>query len=216
MIWELVKKEVIFLTSSLKSTIVSIIVISFFLPTVGMGFGMAMPALACYIGFYGILAYEEKSKMHLLNLALPVTRKEICLSKYIYAIGFIVFVTLLSSIGSGLGIVIRGGGELEGFIASLPIYMTLMFTVAIIYLAIVVPCIFYWGTIKARYVLLGIYIAIFIVANNMNSVMKETMSEVLTNTLSGRGIILIITIAVISMVISIGISLKIWEKKDVK
>ncbi len=215
MIWELVKKEVIFLTSSLKSTIVSIILMTLFLPTIGMGFGIAMPALACYIGFYGILAYEEKSKMHLLNLALPVTRKEICLSKYVYAIGFIVFVTLISSIGSGLGIVMRGG-ELGEFISSLPTYMTLMLTGAMIYLAIIVPCIFYWGTIKARYVLLGIYIAIFIVASNVNSVMKETMSEVLITTLFGRGMVLLLIIAVISMAISIGISLRIWEKKDVK
>lgn len=215
MIWELVKKDIIFLVSSLKSTVVSIILMAFFFPFTGIAFGIAMPVLICYIGIYGILAYEERSKMHLLNLALPVTRKEICLSKYVYAIGFVIFATLLSTIGSGVGVAIAGRTEMAEFISQLPAYMTLMFTVAIIYLAVIIPCIFYWGTIKARYVLFGIYIATFTAANNINSMMKRPMNESLNNVLE-NGMLLLVVIAIISMLISISISLRIWEKKDVK
>ena len=215
MIWELVKKDVIFLVTSLKSTLLAIIVLGLFLPLTGLGFGIAMPALVCYIGFYGVLAYEERSKMQLLDLALPVTRKEICLSKYVYALGLVIFSTLLSSLGSGLGILIEGE-KISEFIRALPLYMTLMVTIALIYLSVVMPCIFYWGTIKARYILMGIYILIFVAASSMNGVIMGKISESFNGYLSGCGILLVVMIAIICIAISIGISLRIWENKDVR
>lgn len=214
MIWELVKKDIIFLVASLKSTLVSITLLALFLPLTRIGFGIAMPALVCYIGFYGVLAYEERSKMHLLNLALPVTRKEICLSKYVYAIGLVVFATILSSIGTGLGVMTTDGGEMSAFILKLPSYMVLMFAIAVIYLSVMMPCVFYWGTIKARYILMGIYVMIFIGASNMDLITLGKMSENFNGYLSGHGILLIV--AVICFSISISISLRIWEKRDVR
>lgn len=214
MIRELVKKDIIFLVDSLKSTLVSIILLALFLPLTGRGFGIAMPALVCYIGLYGVLAYEERSKMHLLNLALPVTRKEICLSKYVYGIGIVIFATIFSSIGMGLGVMTTESGEMSEFILRLPSYMILMFAIAVIYLSVMMPCIFYWGTIKARYVLMGIYIMIFIGASNINLITLKEMGESFNGYLSGHGILLIV--AVICFSVSIRISLRIWEKRDVK
>ena len=215
MIWELVKKDIIFLVASLKSTLLSIILLALCLPLTGIGFGIATPALVCYVGFYGVLAYEERSKMHLLNLALPVTRKEICISKYVYAIGLVIFMTILSSIASGLRVVI-GGEELRAFALSLPLYMILMFSIAILYLSVMMPCVFKWGTIKARYILMGIYIAIFIGSGSINWVVAtEKFSESLNRYLSGHNMLLLIIGALICCSISINVSLKIWEKKDV-
>ena len=214
MIWELVKKDIIFLVASLKSTLVSITLLAVFLPLTGIGFGIAMPALVCYIGFYGVLAYEERSKMHLLNLALPVTRKEICLSKYVYAIGLVIFATILSSIGTSIGVMITESGEMSEFISRLPGYMALMFAVAVIYLSVIIPCVFYWGTIKARYVLMGIYMMIFIGASNINLITMGKMGKSFNGYLSGHGILLIV--ATICFPVSISISLRIWEKRDVK
>lgn len=216
MIWELVKKDITFLVASLKSTLVSIILLALCLPLTGIGFGIAIPALVCYIGLYGILAYEERSKMHLLNLSLPVTRKEICLSKYIYAIGLVVFTMILSSIGSGLGVMATGREELNAFISGLPLYMALMFTIAIIYLSVIIPCVFYWGTIKARYVLMGLYIIIFIGASNINIIRMGTIGESFNRYLSGHGIVSLIIAAMICFFVSIAISLRIWENKDMQ
>lgn len=215
MIWELVKKDIIFLVASLKSTLVSITLLALFLPLTGIGFGIAMPALVCYIGFYGVLAYEERSKMHLLNLALPVTRKEICLSKYVYAIGLVVFATILSSIGTSIGVMITEGGEMSEFISRLPGYMALMFATAVIYLSVIIPCVFYWGTIRARYILMGLYMMIFIGASNINFIALGKMNESFNRYLSGHGVLLLIA-AVICFSVSISISLRIWEKRDVK
>lgn len=215
MIWELVKKDIIFLVASLKSTLVSITLLALFLPLTGIGFGIAMPALVCYIGFYGVLAYEERSKMHLLNLALPVTRKEICLSKYVYAIGLVVFATILSSIGTSIGVMITEGGEMSEFISRLPGYMALMFATAVIYLSVIIPCVFYWGTIRARYILMGLYMMIFIGASNINFIALGKMNESFNRYLSGHGVLLLIA-AVICFSVSISISLRIWEKRDVE
>lgn len=215
MIWELVKKDIIFLVASLKSTLVSITLLALFLPLTGIGFGIAMPALVCYIGFYGVLAYEERSKMHLLNLALPVTRKEICLSKYVYAIGLVIFATILSSIGTGLGVMTAASGEMSEFILRLPSYMVLMFAIAVIYLSVIIPCVFYWGTIKARYVLMGLYMMIFIGASNINLIVLGRMDESFNGYLSKHGVLLLI-VAIICFSVSISISLRIWEKRDIK
>lgn len=216
MIWELVKKDITFLVASLKSTLVSIILLALCLPLTGIGFGIAIPALVCYIGLYGILAYEERNKMHLLNLSLPVTRKEICLSKYIYAIGLVVFTMILSCIGSVFGVMATGKEELSAFISGLPLYMTLMFTIAIIYLSVIIPCVFYWGTIKARYVLLGLYMIIFVAASNINIMRMGTIGESLNRYLSGNGMLLLMVVTMICFFISISISLRIWEKKDIQ
>ena len=216
MIWELVKKDIIFLVASLKSTLLSIILLALCLPLTGIGFGIVTPALVCYVGFYGVLAYEERSKMHLLNLALPVTRKEICISRYVYAIGLVIFMTILSSIGSILGVAAIGKEDLREFVLSLPLYMILMFSIAILYLSVMIPCIFKWGTIKARYILMGIYVVILIGSGSINGVVAtEKISESLNRYLSGHNMLLLIIGALICWVISLKISLKIWEKKDV-
>ncbi|MBU3804378.1 MAG: ABC-2 transporter permease [Candidatus Cellulosilyticum pullistercoris] len=216
MIWELVKKDIIFLVASLKSTLLSIILLALCLPLTGIGFGIVTPALVCYVGFYGVLAYEERSKMHLLNLALPVTRKEICISRYVYAIGLVIFMTILSSIGSILGVAAIGKEDLREFVLSLPFYMILMFSIAILYLSVMIPCIFKWGTIKARYILVGIYVVILIGSGSINGVVAtEKISESLNRYLSGHNMLLLIIGALICWVISLKISLKIWEKKDV-
>lgn len=216
MIWKLVKKDIIFLVASLKSTLISIILLSLCLPLTGIGFGIAIPALVCYIGIYGILAYEERSKMNVLNLALPVTRKEICLSKYVYAVGLVVFTMIFATIGGGLGVVAKEAGELSAFVSRLPLYMALMFTIAIIYLSVIIPCVFYWGTIKARYVLMGVYIIIFIGASNINLLMIGAISESFNRYLSGHGVLLLIIVAAVCFFVSIAISLRIWEKKDIQ
>ena len=72
------------------------------------------------------------------------------------------------------------------------------------------------GTIKARYILVGIYVVIFIGGSSINwAVATEKFSESLNRYLSGHNMLLLIIGALICCSISINVSLKIWEKKDV-
>ena len=100
MVKELIKKDIIFLLSSLKSTVAIIICFSLFMSMINKAYGMVTPALACYIGFYSLMAYEERNKMDLVEFALPVSRQEICLSKYIEIVLFIIFSCICSTVGS--------------------------------------------------------------------------------------------------------------------
>lgn len=211
MIWKLVKKDLTYLITSLKSTIVSIICLGLFLPMVGIGFGIAMPALVCYVGFYGILAYEERSKMHLLSATFPVTRREICLAKYMYALLIIVFAMILSLVGSLIGSVANEGSYT--LLDELPLYITLMAASAIIYIAVILPFVFKFGTIKARYALMIIYIFIFVFATNFNTVDMTNVSQYIPQI--GSKIMILWVVSIICWLISIAISLKIWDKKDI-
>lgn len=211
MIWTLVKKDLTYLTTSLKSTVVSIIVLGLFLSMAGIGFAISMPAFICYIGFYSVLAYEERSKMQLLNAALPVTRKEICLAKYIFAFLMIVFAMMLALAGTLMGYM--AAGSTEALLTELPFYITLMGTGALIYISVMLPCVFYFGTMKARYVMMGIYILTFVFATNLNHYKMSSITGLLKG--FGSPILLFWVAAIGGCLLSIAVSIRIWKKKDI-
>ena len=71
----LIKKNWIYLITSIKSALVSSILFCLFMPMWSIGFGVVMPALIGYILTYSIMAYEERSKVELMTAAMPVSRK---------------------------------------------------------------------------------------------------------------------------------------------
>lgn len=214
MIMTLVRKDLMYFTKSLKSTFLITILLSFGMSMVNISFGLAIPALVCYIGFYSLLAYEERSKMNLLTIALPVTRQQICLSKYSEMLVFIFGSTLLSLSGMCIH-QLTGTSKMLAASDYLYTLMPIMIGGALVYAAIMMPCIFHFGIIKARYVMLVMYIGIFSVAssmgngNNIMIIMKQ-MSQIRSDIL-GMGVL---GIGIVMFIISYLISLKIWCKKD--
>ena len=67
MIAQIIKKDFIYLTTSLKSTLVMMLIFSLFMPMANMAFACVMPALVCYLGFYSLIAYEERNKSNIFN-----------------------------------------------------------------------------------------------------------------------------------------------------
>jgi len=63
---------------------------------------------------------------------------------------------------------------------------------------------------------MGLYLVIFIGASNINSIVVGKIGESFNRYLSGHGMLLLIIVAIICYSVSISISLRIWEKKDVK
>lgn len=70
MTMKLVKKDFMHLGYSLKSLILSWLVLCTLLPLVNLGVALAMPALGAYLAFYSMMSYEEKNKGSLLTSAL--------------------------------------------------------------------------------------------------------------------------------------------------
>lgn len=212
MIAQIIKKDFIYLTTSLKSTLVMMLIFSLFMPMANMAFACVMPALVCYLGFYSLIAYEERNKSNIFNMSLPLSRQDICLSKYIENTIFIIFSSILALIG--LWASQKSAASEIQFIESSSMQMLqIMLSIGLIYSAIILPCIFYFGTIKARYVLLATYVVIFVLANNIkNAALNEIMCKA-ANVFNGSLIFMLIG-AIIATIISYMISKLIWEKKE--
>lgn len=211
MVVQLVKKDLVYLATSLKSTLGIVITFAFCFPMINVGIGCIVPALVCYIGFYSTLAYEERNKMDILNLSLPVNRKAICLAKYIEVLIFIVGGCILSSLGMLLmqrtSIILLEGG-IYGMIP-------VMLAVALVYSAIIIPCVFYFGTLKARYVLLLFYVVIFILGNSLESTGFVNFINYIGRIGDGYVNLIGVLIALVLFILSYSISLRIWRYKEV-
>ena len=213
MLIQLIKKDLTYLAVSLKVTLLLIILFALFMPMANISYACVMPALVCYIGFYSVFAYEERNKMDLLNASLPVRRRDICLAKYIHVLIIVIGTCILSIIGVSLSPSLHVDGLLgynEAVVQLLPI----MLSIAMIYSAIVLPCLFYFGTIKTKYVLMTSYILIFI---GINSIDNEKMMDILQLIKGiGRGgaSIIGLLVSMLIFILSYQVSLHIWAHKE--
>lgn len=211
---QLVKKDMVYLITSLKSVIIMGIVLALCLPFANIGFGIAMPALCTYLVVYSIMAYEERSKVMLLNISLPVTRKALCRAKYIEAFLFIIINTVLATVGTWVNYLVGEASYSGSFIELIEPLVVTMLVLGGIYIGVILPLIFHFGTTKAKLILMVTYIIIFVGASNIG---KIDMSSVFGNMevlLGSFGQIILILIAVGALIISYSISLRIFEKKD--
>lgn len=212
MVVEMIKKDLVYLVTSLKSTIITMCIISLFLPMANVSYACVMPALVCYIGFYSLMAYEERNKMHIFNISLPVDRKDICLSKYVEVLLYILVSSILALLGVKYAQVTLMNTEQGIEIKTIEI-ITVMFSLGMVYSAVMLPTIFYFGTIKARYVLLLIYVLIFVGAN---SIKNDVIEKVLTKIMGvfNGSLVLMFVIAAAVFIASYIISNRIWDKKE--
>lgn len=212
MLLQTVKKDFIYLSTSLKTTLIIMLIFSLFMPMANMAFACVMPALVCYLGFYSLIAYEERNQSNIFNMSLPLTRREICLSKYIENIIFVIFSSLLACIGCWMAQQTTAS-EIEFIEFNMVSMLLSMLSIGLVYSAVMLPCIFYFGTVKARYALFATYMVIFILANTIkNSVLSEIMYKV-TKVFGGSLIFMLIS-AVMVIWISYIISQRIWAKKE--
>ena len=213
----LIKKNWIYLITSIKSALVSSILFCLFMPMWSIGFGVVMPALIGYILTYSIMAYEERSKVELMTAAMPVSRKEMCTSRYIESLIYLIGGCVIAQIGLWFNFITQQHMMMEEILKMVPIMLAATFLIGAIYNSIILPVIFYFGTIKARYYLMFSYILIFVGANTITNMrLVDESIVVYINKLDGIMPILMMLIGVIIYYISYRISLNIWKKKDFK
>jgi len=212
MVVEMVKKDLLYLGTSLKTTIILMCIISLCLPMANISYACVMPALVCYIGFYSLMAYEERNKMHIFNISLPVDRKDICLSKYVEVLLYIIVSGVLALLGVKYAQVTSISSVHEIQINTVEL-ITVMLSLGMVYSAVMLPAIFYFGTIKARYVLMLIYVFIFVGAN---SIKNDAIEKVLTKIMVvfNGSLVLMFVIAAAVFIASYIISNRIWDKKE--
>ena len=213
----LIKKNWIYLFTSIKSALVTSIIFCLFMPMWSIGFGVVMPALIGYVLTYSIMAYEERSKVELMTAAMPVSRKEMCTSRYIESFIYLIAGCIVAEIGLWFNFMTQQHMVIGEILKMVPIMLAVTFLIGSIYNSIILPTIFYFGTIKARYYLMFSYIVVFVGANTISNIglVDEGIVEYI-NRLDSIMPILMTVIGIIIYYISYRISLNIWKKKDFK
>lgn len=146
------------------------------------------------------IAYDEHNHTVRLMLASGVSRKNMALSKYMYA---------LILIGAMTGINIPIVGLIEGF-AEAFVTSILLAIAGMAYISILLPLLFRFGTEKARiYMMLGVLIPLL--AGGLISVLSTSFSIQLNDAVLVFGIVLLCLIVIL---VSMVLSIHIVEKKD--
>ena len=219
----LIKKDLLNL-SSYKTTLLIIIIFCSFGIVGTESITMAPIVICTIIGMISLSAfnYDESSKSDKFILSLPITKKEIVLSKYILAISSIIIGGLLGIILTILIAnilnIIRPSDLISIDYQNLFI-STLggMFGIALIQ-SIQIPSIYKWGAEKGRiqmfiiiFAIILLIIVLSLLATKFNISINMGQIEQFLNK---YGILILILSMIIMYSISYNISTKIYLKKD--
>lgn len=219
----LMRKEFMYLFKNLKyNWVLSLICVTIFCILVP-SLSFVTVIITPYFLVYGIMAHEEQNHSDALNYTLPVSRKDICISRYLSGLVYAIVTALGVSITLSTGLVVKSGynvmfKQMEGINI-----FSILVGIALIYTAIIIPIIYKFGCIKMRIAMLVIYILCFACSEIFMSILQEmtggmSIEQVDLNTQvviegAGGGWILLIggIIYIVSYVISVGI----LNKKEV-
>lgn len=209
----LIQKEIIYLIKSLKSTWVMCLLFLIGFPLVAPEMGIAAMAIVPYCLIYGVMAHEEKCQSEAMTLVLPVTRHDIVGAKYCLGI-------LYGVLGMPIMLVsfkIRALMSPTPFVTSLEHqYMAIgvmLVGMAMLFVAIVVPLILKFGTIKMRYIIFILYFVIFAFAGAIQSIFEVAHIDLIH--ISGPiGVLLGIVGLLAIYGLSYKLSVRIYDKKE--
>ncbi|MEG0388138.1 MAG: ABC-2 transporter permease [Niameybacter sp.] len=218
----LMRKELIYLFKCLKSTwIISLLFMTVF-TLIAPQMCMLATIIVPYFLIYGVMAHEEQSHSNALNHTLPVSRKEVGMSKYLLGLVYSLVV------GIGVTLVLRTGLVMEKEYIKVFEQMgwinlsSILIGSALFYTALIIPIILRFGCMKMRMVMFVIYGVLFGVSSVVINIIKEVIvnpfetPEVFAQIQipSSIGIVFLIGIF-ICYGLSYGISSNILEKKQI-
>lgn len=209
------------LCSSKKSSkmILLLCIFYFFIGIMAKNFQVLNIGVAVFLVIIPInaLAFDEKSKFEKYALTMPISRKELILSKYLLGI-ILGFVCLI--IGFLLNIISYYFLDIVITSKSIIIMFTYFF-VTIIILFITLPIFFKYGTQKARFVLFAIFsipFLVILIAKTAKFDFNKVSNYIENSWLTSLGIYsilaLVIVFTLVIFIISLLISYKIYEKKE--
>lgn len=212
----LMRKEFMYLFKNLKSTWIMTLVIIGIFTVISPDANLIACIMVPYFMIYGVMAHEEQNHSDALNYTLPVTRRDICTSKYLlgilYTLGTAAIVTSILSIGTRIAPnhygVFNEMGNLN--------VLCILVGGSLIYTALIVPIIYKFGCIKMRMVMFVIYFVGFGAAFAITGILSEVMPQ---SSISSGGVAIggsVLLISMILYVISYLVGLNILNKKEVK
>ncbi|MEG0906083.1 MAG: ABC-2 transporter permease [Cellulosilyticaceae bacterium] len=210
-LYKLIRKELIFFKGTMSMQfIISLLFITVF-PLISANFIFMGSMIIPYFAIYGAMAYEEKSRGEVLVAILPVSRQEICLSKYILGMLYTILGVVISVSCLLLGELFLPPQAVRTLVISnIGGFSVMMVVIGMIYTAIMLPIVFKFGTEKSRYIMLFLYMGIFAVSGVVGGVLKEIGKvEMGTGIAIGMGLVGILLYG-----LSINLSIKIMINKE--
>ncbi|MDF2878897.1 MAG: hypothetical protein K0S30_1993 [Clostridia bacterium] len=216
----LVKKDLIYLGTSLKRLVLMAVVFSVFIPIGNVVYAFGVPAIMGYLLTYGVFAYEEKNKMNLLAISLPVKRSALCSAKYITSLIYIVSsvaLTILGLIVSSYTPIESGFVNTPGFILNM---VCMLLATALIYHACILPIIIYFGAIQVRYILFILYVGVFVMIGIFGEATIERgnslahINLMLDKGLNSISSLLILLVSLLVYMISYSIANGLYSRKE--
>lgn len=213
----LMKKDLYNLSSYKVSLLIALIFCSCFVLMDNINFGPVIFSVMLGMMTLSTFNYDETSKSEKYILSLPVTKKEIILSKYVLG----VFASVIGAfLGMAITIVLV---EIYNIVSSSAIFYSIeslfsttigsIFGVSFIQ-AIQIPSIYKWGAERGRIQMFIIIVIIAVVGVLLTSLLKGIDISALTKIFNQYGLILIILATIFMYAISYKISLKIYKNKE--
>ena len=213
----LMKKDLYNLSSYKVSLLIALIFCSCFVLMDNINFGPVIFSVMLGMMALSTFNYDETSKSEKYILSLPVTKKEIILSKYVLG----VFASVIGAfLGMAITIVLV---EIYNIVSSSAIFYSIeslfsttigsIFGVSFIQ-AIQIPSIYKWGAERGRIQMFIIIVIIAVVGVLLTSLLKGIDISALTKIFNQYGLILIILATIFMYAISYKISLKIYKNKE--
>lgn len=165
------------------------------------------PAMLGGLFSVSIMAYDEKSGWNSYAAILPCTRRMIVTEKYIFAVLFIIPIAVINSAAIIAGEMMRGGSMAEAGMIILT-----MLSVAIIFPSIMLPASLKFGVEKGRIIF---YIVIVLISASFPVIFNIIGSDGDTGPVVFSYGFQTFIIAVVIMVLSWFISVRIYESKDI-
>ena len=213
----LMKKDLYNLSSYKVSLLIALIFCSCFVLMDNINFGPVIFSVMLGMMALSTFNYDETSKSEKYILSLPVTKKEIILSKDVLG----VFASVIGAfLGMAITIVLV---EIYNIVSSSAIFYSIeslfsttigsIFGVSFIQ-AIQIPSIYKWGAERGRIQMFIIIVIIAVVGVLLTSLLKGIDISALTKIFNQYGLILIILATIFMYAISYKISLKIYKNKE--
>lgn len=149
----LILKDLLNLRKNLKTIIIMCLFYTLLFSTLNPTFLSGMITILFAMQILTTFSYDDYSKWNMYALSLPITKKQLVLSKYILGISFIIFGGVFSFILTSLLSLFKGSFILGDLVASIIGSTGIM----ILMILILLPLIFKYGVEHSRIMLLAIF-----------------------------------------------------------
>lgn len=152
----LIIKDILNLRKVVTTTFIMIFVYGFFSYSIGdMSMLIGMTTFIMASMSITSMTYDEMAKWDSYALAMPITRRDIVLSKYILSFLLCIIATIISSIFSIIITYLRGDlGSIEN-IQEIFLIAYIMFLICMVFTSVITPLIFKFGVENARLLTMG-------------------------------------------------------------